>query len=111
MIKGFTGAKPRFVNTDRVSMFKDGTGHSVKLGDTIYINGHQMIVRYGKHCDDSTNWLFPDERGRMMYGWYAESPDGNWEVNLYKKKDQIVSTHQWIAQQLINAKQDEVMYI
>lgn len=114
VIKSVTLTVPQFYRTFKiptVSMFVDGTGHPVKLGDIIYINGHKMEVKYGNHCDDSTNWLFPNEKGRMMRGWYAESLDGNWVVNLYHKKDQIVGLGQWMAEKLLDGIREENRYI
>lgn len=106
-----TFIKPSVVDVlmglNRVSMFKDGLGNPIRLGDTIYINGHEMIVRYGKHVNDSTNWLFgANHNSREMCGWYAESPCGSWEVNLYSKKDQIVSMSEKIALGIDKAVKD-----
>ncbi|ATN94321.1 hypothetical protein [Lysinibacillus phage vB_LspM-01] len=112
MIKSVKGIRPRFINTDRVSMFKDGLGKPIRLGDTIYINGHEMIVRYGKHVNDSTNWLFgANHNSREMYGWYAESPCGSWEVNLYSKKDQIESLIERLSKYPFHLKENGVLDI
>ncbi len=59
----------------------DKNGVPIYESDLIYVNGQLMIVRKGYHVTDSTLELKGFELD-LIYGHYAESPCGSWQLNL-----------------------------